>query len=131
MPNLPTTLAQAIADLGLTIPKGAQRIAGCAPCENRAKYRAALKRLRRCTSDNPPESIALLEADLKVLGLRITITPEDKLMTEEEIRLRPTQYWALLELRDQLKINDATALRAAAEKVIETFGKDVEFVRTT
>lgn len=73
MPNLPTTLAQAIDALGLTIPKGAQRIAGCAPCENRAKYRAALKRLRRCTSDNPPESLALFESDLKALGLEIVI----------------------------------------------------------
>lgn len=69
MPNLPTSLAQAIASLGLTIPQAARKIGG-----NTAGYKAALKRLHRCTSSNNlPTSLALFEADLEALGLEITI----------------------------------------------------------
>ena len=71
MPNLPTTLAQAIAALGLTIPQAARKIGG-----DMAGYKAALKRLHNCTSDTPPTSLALLEADLEALGLQLTITPK-------------------------------------------------------
>lgn len=68
MPNLPVTIAQSIASLDLTLPKAARKIGG-----NMAAYKAALKRLHRCTSDTPPTSLALLEADLKALGLEIVI----------------------------------------------------------
>ena len=73
MPNLPTTLAQAIAALGLTIPQAARKIGG-----DMAGYKAALKRLHNCTSDTPPTSLALLEADLDALGLQLTITPKPR-----------------------------------------------------
>lgn len=74
MPNpaLSATIAAAIASLGLTIPQAARKIGG-----NTAGYKAALKRLHRCTSDNPPTSLALLDSDLKALGLKITINLRD------------------------------------------------------
>jgi hypothetical protein len=41
-------------------------------------YKAAYKRLSRLTGPSPPETIALLEADLDALGLEITITPKPR-----------------------------------------------------
>jgi hypothetical protein len=43
-----------------------------------AGYKAAYKHLTRLTEPNPPETIALLEADLEALGLEITITPKPR-----------------------------------------------------
>ena len=43
-----------------------------------AGYKAAYKRLNRLTGSNPPETLALLEADLEALGLEITITPKPR-----------------------------------------------------
>lgn len=73
MPSIPTTLAQAIASLGLTIPQAARKIGG-----DMAGYKAAHKRLTKCTSNTPPTSLALFEADLDALGLQITITPKPR-----------------------------------------------------
>ena len=72
MSSLPTTLAQAIASLGLTIPQAARKIGG-----DMAGYKAAHKRLTKYTK-TPPTSLALLEADLDALGLQITITPKPR-----------------------------------------------------
>ena len=72
MVSLPTTLAQAIASLGLTIAQAARKIGGD------EGYKAAHKRLTKCTSDTPPTSLALLEADLDALGLQLTITPKPR-----------------------------------------------------
>ena len=68
MPNLPVQLAQAIASLGLTTSTAARKISG-----DMAGYKATYKRLTRLTGPNPPETIALLEADLEALGLEIVI----------------------------------------------------------
>ena len=73
MPSLPTAIAQSIASLGLTIPQAARKIGG-----DMAGYKAAHKRLTKCTSQTPPTSLALLEADLEALGLQITITPKPR-----------------------------------------------------
>ena len=70
--NLPTALAQAIAALGLTIAQAARKIGGD------EGYKAAHKRLTKCTSKTPPTSLALLEADLEALGLQLTITPKPR-----------------------------------------------------
>lgn len=73
MPRLPAALAQAIASLGLTVPQAARKIGG-----DMAGYKAAHKRLTKCTSSTPPTTLALLEADLEALGLEITITPKPR-----------------------------------------------------
>lgn len=73
MPNLPSQLAQAITSLGLTTSTAARKIGG-----DMAGYKAAYKHLTRLTEPNPPETIALLEADLEALGLEITITPKPR-----------------------------------------------------
>ena len=75
MVSLPTAIAQAIASLGLTIPQAARKIGGDSlPAHQCPRYKAAHKRLTKCTSDAPPTSLALLEADLEALGLKLTIT---------------------------------------------------------
>ena len=68
MPNLPIQLSTHLAALGLTIAQAARKIGGD------EGYKAAHKRLTKCTSDTPPTSLALLEADLDALGLQLTIT---------------------------------------------------------
>ena len=77
--NLPADLTQAIASLGLTIPQAARKIGGDSlPAHQCPRYKAAHKRLTKCTSETPPTSLALLEADLEALGLQITITPKPR-----------------------------------------------------
>ena len=71
MPSFPTTIAQSIASLGLTIAQAARKIGGD------EGYKAAHKRLTKYTK-TPPTSLALLEADLDTLGLQITITPKPR-----------------------------------------------------
>jgi hypothetical protein len=73
MLRLPGRIAQAIASLGLTTSTAARKIGG-----DMAGYKAAYKRLTRLTGPSPPETIALLEADLDALGLEITITPKPR-----------------------------------------------------
>ena len=73
MPNLPIQLSTHLAALGLTIAQAAIKIGG-----NMAGYKAAHKRLTKCTSDTPPTSLALLESDIEALGLQITITPKPR-----------------------------------------------------
>ena len=72
MPNLPIQLSTHLAALGLTIAQAARKIGGD------EGYKAAHKRLTKCTSDAPPTSLALLEADLEALGLQLTITPKPR-----------------------------------------------------
>ena len=72
MPNLPIQLSTHLASLGLTIAQAARKIGGD------EGYKAAHKRLTKCTSDTPPTSLALLEADLEALGLQLTITPKPR-----------------------------------------------------
>ena len=72
MPNLPIQLSTHLAALGLTIAQAARKIGGD------EGYKAAHKRLTKCTSDAPPTSLALLEADLETLGLQLTITPKPR-----------------------------------------------------
>ena len=72
MPNLPIQLSTHLAALGLTIAQSARKIGGD------EGYKAAHKRLTKCTSDTPPTSLALLEADLDALGLQLTITPKPR-----------------------------------------------------
>jgi hypothetical protein len=43
-----------------------------------AGYKAAYKRLNRLTGPNPPETLALLEADLDALGLEIVIVTKSR-----------------------------------------------------
>ena len=73
MPSIPVQLAQAIASLGLTTSQAARKIGG-----DMAGYKAAYKRLNRLTGPNPPETIALLEADLDALGLEIVIVTKPR-----------------------------------------------------
>ena len=73
MINFPSQLAQAIASLGLTTSTAARKIGG-----DMAGYKAAYKRLSRLTGPNPPETIALLEADLDSLGLEIVIVTKSR-----------------------------------------------------
>lgn len=73
MPNLPVQLAQAIASLGLTTSTAARKIG-----DDMAGYKAAYKRLTRFTDPYPPETIALLEADLEALGLEIVIVAKPR-----------------------------------------------------
>jgi hypothetical protein len=73
MPNIPTRIAQAIASLGLTTSQAARKIGG-----DMTGYKAAYKRLSRLTGPNPPETIALLEADLEALGLEIVIVTKPR-----------------------------------------------------
>ena len=73
MPNLPIQLSTHLAALGLTIAQAARKIGG-----DMAGYKAAHKRLTKCTSKTPPTSLALLEADLEALGLQLTITPKPR-----------------------------------------------------
>jgi hypothetical protein len=73
MPRLPSRIAQAIASLGLTTSQAARKIGS-----DMAGYKAAYKRLNRLTGPNPPETLALLEADLDALGLEIVIVTKSR-----------------------------------------------------
>jgi hypothetical protein len=73
MLRLPSRIAQAIASLGLTTSTAARKIGG-----DMVGYKAAYKRLNRLTGPNPPETIALLEADLEALGLEIVIVTKPR-----------------------------------------------------
>jgi hypothetical protein len=72
VPNFPDRLAHALTSLGLTPSTAARKIGG-----DMAGYKAAHKRLTRCTSSTPPTTLTLLEADLEALGLEITIAPKE------------------------------------------------------
>lgn len=71
--SIPTSIAQAIASLGLTTSTAARKIGG-----DMGGYKTAYKRLTRLTGPNPPETIALLEADLEALGLEIVIVTKPR-----------------------------------------------------